>query len=76
FWSDQYDLKLQIAGLPLNADRRIVRGDPDGSSFAVFHLAGDRIVCVEAVNAPPEFMAGKQLIGKQAVIDPARLADI
>ena len=57
FWSDQYDLKLQIAGLPLNADRQIVRGDPGTSSFAVFHLSGDRIVCVEAVNAPPEFMA-------------------
>ena len=75
FWSDQYDLKLQIAGLPLNADRRIVRGDPDGSSFAVFHLVGDRIVCVEAVNAPPEFMAGKSLIAKRTPVDPDRLAD-
>ncbi|QYF86146.1 NAD(P)/FAD-dependent oxidoreductase [Brevundimonas sp. PAMC22021] len=75
FWSDQYDLKLQIAGLPLNADRQIVRGDPGTSTFAVFHLSGARIVCVEAVNAPPEFMAGKQLIGKHAAVDPARLAD-
>jgi 3-phenylpropionate/trans-cinnamate dioxygenase ferredoxin reductase subunit len=75
FWSDQYDLKLQIAGLPLNADRQIVRGDPGTSTFAVFHLSGTRIVCVEAVNAPPEFMAGKQLIGKHAAVDPARLAD-
>lgn len=79
FWSDQYDLKLQIAGLPEGADRRVVRGEPDfeaeAPSFAVFHLAGDRIVCVEAVNAPAEFMAGRQMIGRQTPVDPAKLAD-
>ena len=76
FWSDQYDLKLQIAGLPFDADRQVVRGDPQGGGgFAVFHLAGDRIVCVEAVNAPPEFMAGRQLIARAAPVDIARLAD-
>lgn len=75
FWSDQYDLKLQIAGLPTGADRQLVRGDPATGSFAVFHLAGDRIVCVEAVNAPAEFMAGKVMIGKGAAVDDGRLAD-
>ncbi|WP_404418833.1 NAD(P)/FAD-dependent oxidoreductase [Brevundimonas vesicularis] len=75
FWSDQYDVKLQIAGLPFDADRQVVRGDPTASGFAVFHLNGDRIVCVEAVNAPPEFMAGKQLIGKATPVDADRLAD-
>lgn len=75
FWSDQYDLKLQIAGLPEGADRQVVRGDPEANSFAVFHLQGDRILCVEAVNAAPEFMAGRQLIGRGAAVDPVRLAD-
>lgn len=75
FWSDQYDVKLQIAGLPLDADRLVLRGDPDQNRFAVFHLKGDRIVCVEAANAPPEFMAGKQLIGKLTAVDPDKLAD-
>ncbi|WP_269220626.1 NAD(P)/FAD-dependent oxidoreductase [Brevundimonas vesicularis] len=75
FWSDQYDVKLQIAGLPLDADRQVVRGDPTASGFAVFHLNGDRIVCVEAVNAPPEFMAGKQLIAKATPVDVDKLAD-
>ena len=75
FWSDQYDFKLQIAGLPFDADRQVVRGDPSASGFAVFHLNGDRIVCVEAVNAPPEFMAGKQLIGKATPVDLEKLAD-
>nr|WP_314525051.1 FAD-dependent oxidoreductase [uncultured Brevundimonas sp.] len=76
FWSDQYDYKLQIAGLPFEADGQVVRGDPAAGSFAVFHLAGNRIVCVEAVNAPPEFMAGKQLIAKATPVDADRLADM
>lgn len=75
FWSDQYDVKLQIAGLPFDADRQVVRGDPTASGFAVFHLNGDRIVCVEAVSAPPEFMAGKQLIAKATPVDVDKLAD-
>ena len=75
FWSDQYDVKLQIAGLPFDADRQVVRGDPTASGFAVFHLNGDRIVCVEAVNAPPEFMAGKSLIAKATPVDVDKLAD-
>ena len=75
FWSDQYDLKLQMAGLARDADRQIVRGDPDSERFAVFHLKGDIIRCVEAVNAPPEFMAGRLLIGKQTPVDADKLAD-
>ncbi|HEY0599938.1 NAD(P)/FAD-dependent oxidoreductase [Brevundimonas sp.] len=75
FWSDQYDVKLQIAGLADGADRQVLRGDPAAAAFAVFHLAGDRIVCVEAVNAPAEFMAGRQMIGRGTPVDTARLAD-
>lgn len=75
FWSDQYDVKLQIAGLPFDADRQVVRGDPASGGFAVFHLSGDQIVCVEAVNAPAEFMGGRLLIGKGTPVDPALLAD-
>jgi 3-phenylpropionate/trans-cinnamate dioxygenase ferredoxin reductase subunit len=75
FWSDQYDLKLQIAGLPFDADTQIVRGDVAGAKFAVFHLKGDLVQAVEAVNAPPEFMAGKQLIAKRTPVSLEKLAD-
>lgn len=75
FWSDQYDLKLQMAGLSDGADRKIVRGDPTGPGFAVFHLAGDRLLCVEAVNAPAEFMGGRLLIAKATPVDADKLAD-
>jgi 3-phenylpropionate/trans-cinnamate dioxygenase ferredoxin reductase subunit len=76
FWSDQYDLKLQIAGLPFDADRQVVRGDVAAARFAVFHLKGDLVQAVEAVNAPPEFMAGKQLIAKRTRVDIDRLMDV
>jgi len=75
FWSDQYDLKLQIAGVPFEAEDIIVRGDMAAARFALFHMKGDRIQAVEAVNAPPEFMAGRLLIGQGRPVDRARLAD-
>jgi 3-phenylpropionate/trans-cinnamate dioxygenase ferredoxin reductase subunit len=75
FWSDQYELKLQIAGVSLDPDRLVVRGDPADAPFAVFHLKGGKVICVEAVNAPPEFMGGKQMIARGTPVDPERLAD-
>ncbi|HVN01739.1 MAG TPA: FAD-dependent oxidoreductase [Caulobacteraceae bacterium] len=74
-WSDQYDLKLQLAGLAFDADDILVRGDPASGRFAVFHLKGPVIRAVEAVNAPAEFMAGRMLIGSQKPISRAKLAD-
>lgn len=74
-WSDQYDLKMQLAGMPFDADSLLVRGDPATAKFAVFHLKGDLIQAVEAVNAPAEFMAGRQLIGLRKPVDRAKLAD-
>ena len=77
FWSDQFDLKLQIAGLPIGAVRTIVRGEPSTARFAVFHLDDqDRVQAVEAINAIPEFMAGRQLIGSRKPVRPDRLADL
>jgi len=74
-WSDQYDLKYQFAGLPFEVDNIVVRGDPAEAKFAVFHLKGDLVQAVEAVNAGAEFMAGRQLIAQRRPIARARLAD-
>ncbi len=75
-WSDQYDIKYQFAGVPFDADQVLVRGDPREAKFGVFHLKGDLIQAVEAVNAPAEFMGGKILIGQRRAVDPTRLADV
>jgi 3-phenylpropionate/trans-cinnamate dioxygenase ferredoxin reductase subunit len=75
FWSDQYGLKLQMAGLPFDADHTVLRGDPVLAKFAVYHLQGERVVSVEAVNAPADFIAGKKWIATHQAVDPRRLAD-
>jgi 3-phenylpropionate/trans-cinnamate dioxygenase ferredoxin reductase subunit len=75
FWSDQYDLKLQIAGVPFDVDDLVVRGEPSSARFAVFHMKGDVIQAVEAINSPAEFMGGKLLIGAKRPVSRERLAD-
>lgn len=75
FWSDQYDLKLQIAGLSQGYDRAILRGDPDSRSFSCLHLLAGQLIAVDAVNDPKDFMQSKALIAEHAVIDPELLAD-
>lgn len=77
FWSDQYDVKLQTAGLSRGAITTVIRGEPDTRRFAAFHLDGDsRLLAVDAVNAPPEFVVGKQLIARGSKVAPAKLGDM
>ena len=76
FWSDQYDLKLQIAGLARPTDTLVLRGDPANRKFAVFHLRDGKVGAVEAVNAAPEYMIGKKLIAEGKPVDADKLADM
>lgn len=75
FWSDQYDVKLQIAGLSQGHDRVVLRGQPSTSSFAAFYLRDGNLLAVDAVNSPKEFMLGKRLIMQRAAPSPEQLAD-
>ena len=75
FWSDQYNLKLQIAGLSQHHDQVVLRGDPDANGFAAFYLGDGNLLAVDAVNSPKEFMLGKRLIMQRAAPAPERLAD-
>jgi len=75
FWSDQFDLKLQTAGLWTGADETIVRGDPQTRAFAVFYLKEGRVIAVDAVNSAPEYIVGKKLVASQARVAPGELVD-
>lgn len=75
FWSDQYDIRLQIAGLGSPLDQIVLRGDPAAKKFSALHLTDGRLVAVEAVNNMKDFIQGKQLIASGKRIDPARAAD-
>lgn len=72
FWSDQYEFKLQIAGLLRPDCRAIVRGDPASGAFSVFHVDGEgRLMTAECVSKPADFMAAKLLITKGMALDDA-----
>jgi 3-phenylpropionate/trans-cinnamate dioxygenase ferredoxin reductase component len=59
FWSDQYDLKLQIAGLSTGFESTVTRGNPDTGSFSVFYLKGGRVIAADSVNDPRSFIAAR-----------------
>lgn len=75
FWSDQFDLKLQIAGLAREGDMPVLRGDPDASRFSVFHLRKGRVAAVHSVNRPGEHMLARKWIEAGVSVDPVTLAD-
>jgi 3-phenylpropionate/trans-cinnamate dioxygenase ferredoxin reductase component len=75
FWSDQYDLKLQIAGVGDPEDELILRGDPAARAFSCLHVRGGRLVAIDGVNRGGDFLAAKKLIGAGAVLERGRAAD-
>ncbi len=76
FWSDQYDCKLQIAGLNTGYDTIVTRG-PEGEAVSFWYFKGDTLLAVDAMNDPRGYMVGKRLIemgkspSKAALTDPA-----
>jgi len=76
FWSNQFDLKLQIAGLSTGYDEVIIRGDIDKSrSFAAYYFEAGTFIAVDAVNAPRDFMFGKMCLTKGKALDKTKLAN-
>ena len=75
FWSDQYDLKLQMAGLSAGYEQCVLRGDPAARSFCAFYLRGSRLLAVDAVNRPGDFMAARRALAQPVEADVERLAD-
>ena len=75
FWSDQYDLKLQIAGLSQGYDQVVMRGEPAEHSFACLYLREGQLIAVDAVNRPKDFVQSRELIARHAIIDPKLLAN-
>lgn len=76
FWSDQYDVKLQIAGLSRGYDQVVIRGDDkSGRDFAAFYFKEGKLIGADCVNRPPEFIIAKKLLSQRETPDPARFAD-
>ena len=75
FWSNQYDLKLQTAGLSRGYDAVVLRGDPARRSFSLVYLRAGRMIAVDAVNCVRDYVQGRKAIEAGARPDPVRLAD-
>ena len=75
FWSDQGDLKLQIAGLGAGHDTAVVRGDPARGAFSVFCFKSGGLLAVESVNRGPEHIMARRLLVAQTALTPEQAAD-
>ncbi|MBS1698033.1 MAG: FAD-dependent oxidoreductase [Actinobacteria bacterium] len=75
FWSDQGDLKLQIAGLSTGYDQVVVRGEPATERFAVLYYREGRLIAADVVNHPVEFLAVKAALSKGGTIPAEAAAD-
>ena len=75
FWSEQYDLMLQIAGLSQGYDEVVIRGNPETRAFACVYLRDGVMIAIDAINSARDFLQSKPLIAASARIDPRRLAD-
>lgn len=75
FWSDQADLKLQIAGLSHGYDQVVVRGAPLSERFSVLYYASDKLIAVDAINTPRDYMVARKVLGEGGTIPADRVAD-
>jgi 3-phenylpropionate/trans-cinnamate dioxygenase ferredoxin reductase subunit len=75
FWSNQYDVKMKMAGLMGAYDRLVVRGDPDAGEFTVVYFRDGALLALDCVNRPGDYMQGRALIESGARLDPDLVAD-
>ena len=66
FWSDQYDLKLQMVGLSQGHDAVIERGSRDENRFSVFYMKAGRLIAIDSINRPADHMRGRKLLAPGA----------
>jgi 3-phenylpropionate/trans-cinnamate dioxygenase ferredoxin reductase subunit len=75
FWSDQFDIHLQMAGLSLGFDQTVVRGDPESHKFSTFYYRGGSLIAIDSINRPAEHLTARKLIAARAHITPDQAAD-
>jgi 3-phenylpropionate/trans-cinnamate dioxygenase ferredoxin reductase component len=75
FWTDQFDIKLQMAGLSGGCDRAVLRGDPESRKFSVFYFKEERLRAVDSINRPADHMIARKLIANRTALTPDQAAD-
>jgi 3-phenylpropionate/trans-cinnamate dioxygenase ferredoxin reductase subunit len=75
FWSEQYDCRLQMAGVPRAGDSLVARHSPETGGLSLFSLAGGVLHAVQSINAPRDYLSGRQLISQRTPVSDAQLED-
>ena len=75
FWSNQYDLKLQTAGLSTGHDQAVLRGDPANRSFSVVYLKAGKVIALDCVNATKDYVQGRMIVTAGLRATAEQLAD-
>ncbi len=75
FWTHQYDVMLQMAGLSARADRTVPRGDTASGRFSVFYFKGDALLAVDSINRPGDHMLARKLLAANTRVTPDQAAD-
>lgn len=75
FWSNQYDLKLQTAGLSTGYTDTVLRGDPETNSFSVVYLRDGVVIALDCVNAMKDYVQGRKLVTERTAPDMAALSN-
>jgi 3-phenylpropionate/trans-cinnamate dioxygenase ferredoxin reductase subunit len=75
FWSDQYEIKLQMVGLTAGFDQVVTRGDPASRKFSAFYYQAGKLIAIDSLNQPAEHMSGRKLFEKAVSPTPQQAAD-
>ena len=75
FWSDQYDVKLQMVGTSQGHDHSVIRGDTNAYKCSIFYFAGERLIGIDSLNRPQDHMAGRRLLDEGMGLTPQQAAD-
>ena len=75
FWSDQFDLKLQMVGLCHDAQTEVVRGSMEDGKFSVFYLRNNRIIAIDSVNTPGDNLLGRKLLARPHTVSREQVSD-
>ncbi|MCX7155588.1 MAG: FAD-dependent oxidoreductase [Rhodocyclales bacterium] len=75
FWSDQYDVKLQMLGLTTGFDQVVTRGDATTQKFSAYYYRADKLIAIDSLNQPADHMNGRKLFDKDISPTPEQAAD-
>jgi 3-phenylpropionate/trans-cinnamate dioxygenase ferredoxin reductase subunit len=75
FWSDQYDVKLQMVGLSSGHDSAVLRGDPEEQKFSCFYYRNGKLISVDSINRPEDHLPARKLLDAGITPSPEQAAD-